>query len=62
MVRSDFENPQSFIVENNKQRINVNSVTNVSLWNLVVILLSSNNLRQIVRISCGSKDVAVRIC
>ena len=32
MVRSDFEIPQSFIVENNKQRINFNSVTNVSFW------------------------------
>ena len=32
MVRSEFEIPQSFIVENSKQRINFNSVTNVSFW------------------------------
>ena len=30
MVRSDFEIPQSLIVENSKQRINFNSVTNVA--------------------------------
>ena len=30
MIRSDFEIPQSFIVKNSKQRINFNSVTNVS--------------------------------
>ena len=32
MVRSDFEIPQSFIVGNSKQRINFNSVTNVTFW------------------------------
>ena len=32
MVKSDFKIPQSFIVENSKQRINFNSVTNVSFW------------------------------
>ena len=32
MVRSDFEILQFFIVENSKQRINFNSVTNVSFW------------------------------
>ena len=32
MVRSDFEIPQFFIVEYSKQRINFNSVTNVSFW------------------------------
>ena len=30
MVRSDFETPQSFIVENSKQCIKFNSITNVS--------------------------------
>ena len=30
MVRSDFEIPQSFIVENSKQGVNFISVTNVS--------------------------------
>ena len=32
MVRSDFKIPQSFIVENSKQRINFNSATNMSFW------------------------------
>ena len=32
MIRSDFEIRQFFIVENSKQRINLNSVTNVSFW------------------------------
>ena len=32
MVRSDFEIPQFFIAENSKQRINFNSVKNVSFW------------------------------
>ena len=32
MVRSDFEIPRSFIVENGKQRINFNVATNVSFW------------------------------
>ena len=49
MVRSYFEIPQFFIVENSKQRINVNIVTNVSFGNLVVTLVSSNNLPKIVR-------------
>ena len=32
MVRSDFEIAQSVIAENSKKRINLISVTNVSLW------------------------------
>ena len=32
MVRSGFEIPQFFIVENSKQPINFNSVTNVYFW------------------------------
>ena len=32
MVRSDFEIPQYFIVENSKQHINFNSATNMSFW------------------------------
>ena len=32
MVRSDFKIPQSFIVENSKQRINFNSAINMSFW------------------------------
>ena len=32
LVRSDFEIPQSFIVGNSKQRMNFNSVTNVTFW------------------------------
>ena len=62
MVMSDFEIAQSFIAENSK---------NVLIWlvlqmcifgNLVVILVSSNNLRKIARITCGSKDVVMTIC
>ena len=36
MVWSDFEIPQSFIVENSKQRINFNTgcVTNMPFWEL----------------------------
>ena len=30
--------------------------------NLVVILVSSNNLQKIVRVTCSSKDAAMRIC
>ena len=64
MVRSDFTIPQSFIVENSnsKQRINFNSATNMSFWNRVVILVSSDSLRKIVRVTCGSKEIAMRIC
>ena len=62
MVRSYFEIPDFFIVENSKQRINVNIVTNVSFGNLVVILVSSSNLPKIVRVTCDSKDVTKRIC
>ena len=32
MVRSDFEIAQSVIAENSQKRINLISVTNVSLW------------------------------
>ena len=32
MARSDFEILQSFIAEYSKQRINFNTVTNVSFW------------------------------
>ena len=32
MVRSDFEIPQPFIVENSKQRINFNCVKNMAFW------------------------------
>ena len=32
MIKSDFEIPQFFIVENSKQRINFNTVRNVSFW------------------------------
>ena len=56
MVWSDFEIPQPFIVENGKQRINFNLFAN-----LVVMLVSSNRFRKIVRSTCGSKDVATRI-
>ena len=61
MVRSDFEIPQFFIVENSKQRISI--VLQMCLFGkLVVILVSSDNLRKIVRVTCGSKDVAMRNC
>ena len=61
MVRSDFEIPQFFVVENSKQRISI--VLQMCLFgNLVVILVSSDNLRKIVRATCGSKDVATRNC
>ena len=59
MVTSDVETPQSFIVENGKQRINFNSVTNVSFWE------PGSNFgifKQPVRSTCGSKDVVMRIC
>ena len=48
MVRYDFEIPQSFIVVNTKQRINFNSVTNVSFWepggNFGIFTQSSENI------------------
>ena len=36
MVRSDFEIPRSFLVENSEQRIHFNTgcVTNMSFWEL----------------------------
>ena len=62
MVRHDFEIPRSFIVENSNQLL-ISIVLQMCLFeNLVLILVSSNNLRKIVRITCYSKDVAMRIC
>ena len=43
--------------------ISMQDVLQICLFgNLVVILVSSNNLQKIVRSTCGSKDVAMRIC
>ena len=62
MVRSDFEIPQFFIVANSKQRINFNSVTNVSFWepgnNFGICKKASKNSRN----TFCSKDVAMRTC
>ena len=62
MVRSDFEIPQFFVVENSKQRINFNSVTNVSFWepgnNFGICKKASKNSRN----TFCSKDVAMRTC
>ena len=50
MIWSDFELPQSFIVENSKQCINFNTYV-LQMWffrKLIVIVVSSNKLRKIV--------------
>ena len=62
MVRSDFEISQFVIVENRKNVL-ISLVLQMCLFgNLTVILVSLNNLPKIIRITCGSKDVAMRIC
>ena len=68
MVWPDFEIPQSFIVENGKQSINLNigCVTNVTFdkvgSNCGILKQASENGPNEFRGTCGSKDVAIRIC
>ena len=66
MVWSDFEVPQSFIVENSKQRINLNTVcvTNVTFQvsnNSGIFKQALENSPNEFRGICGLKDVAMRI-
>ena len=62
MVVSGLEIPQPSIAENSKQRINFNSVTNVSFWepgnNFGICKKASKNSRN----TFCSKDVAMRTC
>ena len=55
MVRSHFKIPQSFNVDNSKQRINFNSATNMSFWEPGSNFGIFDNLQKIVRVTCGSK-------
>ena len=62
MVRSHFKIPQSFNVDNSKQRINFNSATNMSFWEPGSNFGIFDNLEKIIRVTCGSKEIAMRIC
>ena len=68
MAWSNFEIHQSFIVENSKQRINFNitCVANVTFQEVGsycgILKQTSENSPSEFRITCGSKDVAMRLC
>ena len=67
MVQSDFES-QSVIVANSNQRINFNTehVSNVTFQevgsNCGIFKHASQNNPNKFRSTCGSKDIAMRIC
>ena len=62
---SDFAIPQFLIVENSKQRINFN-IGCVTFWELVnncgIFKQALENSPKEFCITCGSKDVTMRIC
>ena len=56
MICSDFEIPQPIIAENSKERINVNRgfVANVTCYELILVVISSNKIWIIVLINSVS--------
>ena len=68
MVWSNFETPQSYIVENRNQPINLNTgcVTNVTFQevgcNCGIFKQFLQNILNEFRSICGSKDVAIKFC